>query len=172
MSESLTLYKLIILYMLRKVTFPLTNAQISSFILDQGYTTYFHLQQAISEMVEANLLRKETILNATHYHMTEEGLNTITYFGKDISHEIKADIKTFLKQHAYELRNEVSILADYTKNEQKEYVTRCQVKEHDSHLIDLSLTVPTEELAKSICNNWHKKSQDIYATLMNELGRV
>ena len=29
MGESLTLYKLIVLYMLEKVDFPLTNAQIS-----------------------------------------------------------------------------------------------------------------------------------------------
>ena len=39
MSEPLTLYKLIILYMLEKVDFPLTNAQISGFVLDKGYTT-------------------------------------------------------------------------------------------------------------------------------------
>ena len=42
MAEPLTLYKLIILYMLKKVDFPLTNAQISEFVLDQEYTTYFN----------------------------------------------------------------------------------------------------------------------------------
>ena len=40
MSESFTLYKLIILYMLDKVDFPLTNAQLSDFILDQGCLLY------------------------------------------------------------------------------------------------------------------------------------
>ncbi len=40
MAKSFTLYKLIILYMLNKVDF-LTNSQISEFILDEGYTTYF-----------------------------------------------------------------------------------------------------------------------------------
>ena len=46
MTETLTLYKLIVLYMLHKVDFPLTTAQISDFILEQGYTTYFKLQEA------------------------------------------------------------------------------------------------------------------------------
>ena len=50
MSETFTLYKLIILYMLEKVDFPLTNAQISDFILGKGYTTYFTLQKALSEL--------------------------------------------------------------------------------------------------------------------------
>ena len=169
MSESLTLYKLIILYMLRRVTFPMTNAQISSFILDQGYTTYFHLQQAISEMVEANLLRVETIRNSSHYHMTEEGLNTITYFEKEISDAIKEDIHTFLEQNSYELRNEVFTQADYYKDTNQDYIVRCQVKERDTDLIVLNLTVPTEDTAKVICNNWTKKNQEIYAHLMKEL---
>ena len=41
MAEAFTLYKLIILYMLDKVDFPLTNSQISEFVLDKGYTDYF-----------------------------------------------------------------------------------------------------------------------------------
>ena len=41
MAETFTLYKLIVLYMLDRVDFPLTTSQISEFILDKGYTTYF-----------------------------------------------------------------------------------------------------------------------------------
>ena len=52
MSETFTLYKLIILYMLNKVDFPLTTSQISEFVLDKGYTTYFKLQEAISELTQ------------------------------------------------------------------------------------------------------------------------
>ena len=63
MSEPFTLYKLIVLYMLEKLDFPLTNGQISEFILDKGYTTYFTLQQALSEMVESNLIREEFVHN-------------------------------------------------------------------------------------------------------------
>ena len=59
MSETFTLYKLIVLYMLSKVNFPLTNAQISDFILNKGYTTYFKLQQAISELCEAEIIREK-----------------------------------------------------------------------------------------------------------------
>ena len=33
--ESITLYKLMILYMLNKVNFPLTTSQLSSFLLDK-----------------------------------------------------------------------------------------------------------------------------------------
>ena len=56
MAETFKLsYKLIVLYMLNRVDFPLTNSQISEFILDEGYTTYFKLQQALSELIESRL---------------------------------------------------------------------------------------------------------------------
>ena len=40
MQDPLTLYKLIILYMLQRVDFPLTKAQISDFILEKQYTRF------------------------------------------------------------------------------------------------------------------------------------
>lgn len=59
--------------MLSKVDFPLTNSQISEFILDEGYTTYFKLQQAISELLESGFIREEATHSRTFYHLTEEG---------------------------------------------------------------------------------------------------
>ena len=65
MAKSFTLYKLIILYMLNEVDFPLTNSQISEFILDEGYTTYFKLQQALSELLESGFIREESTHHRT-----------------------------------------------------------------------------------------------------------
>ena len=45
--------------MLQNADDTLTNSQISEFILDRGYTNYFHLQQALSELVEAELVNKK-----------------------------------------------------------------------------------------------------------------
>ena len=39
-QEPLTLYKLIVLYLLNKVSFPLTMAQVSDLILEKEYTSY------------------------------------------------------------------------------------------------------------------------------------
>ena len=52
-TEPLTLYKLMILYLLKSINYPLTNNQLSAFFLDYEYTTYFTLQQAISALEDA-----------------------------------------------------------------------------------------------------------------------
>ena len=61
LSDPITLYKLMILYMLAHVNFPLTNSQLTDFFLDHEYTTYFTLQQALNELREAGLLRMDTL---------------------------------------------------------------------------------------------------------------
>ena len=169
MSETFTLYKLIILYMLEKLDFPLTNAQISEFILEQGYTNYFTLQQAISEMVEAGFIREENTHNRTLYHLTEDGSQTISFFKDNISSAIRNDIDNYMKEKNYELKNEVSVKADYYKNTSKEWTVRCQITEQETTLLDLSLTVPTETEAVNVVNNWNRKNQELYALIMQNL---
>ena len=169
MTEPLTLYKLIVLYMLTKVNCPLTSGQISSFILEQGYTTYFTLQQALSELSDSDLVHTESLRNTTQYSITEEGAKTLEFFKNKISKAIRRDIDTYLKEHKLELRNEVSILADYYKTTSNEYAVHCVVKEKEADLIDLTLTVPLKEQAISICNHWEGRCQEVYSYLMKTL---
>ena len=163
MSETYTLYKLIVLYMLDKVDFPLTTSQISEFILEKEYTTYFKLQETLAEMEHSGLLRVETTHNRTLYHLTDNGLDTIQYFKNKISPAIQRDIDEFLKEKKYDLKEEVSV------NTNHEYEVCCQIVENGFSLIDLKLTVPTESEAEAIAGNWASQSQDIYTLLLAKL---
>ena len=80
MAEPFTIYKLIVLYMGQNSRQELTNSQISEFILDREYTDYLHLQQVLSELVETGLLKRRTVSNSSHYELTEEGRDTLSYF--------------------------------------------------------------------------------------------
>lgn len=169
MAESFKLYKLIVLYMLDKVDFPLTNSQISEFVLDEGYTTYFKLQQAISELADSGFIREESTHSRTFFHLTEEGEETIHYFKDDISPAIQKDIDDFLKSKKYDLKNEVSIKADYYRTSSGQYAVQCQVIEQGAPLIDLTVTVPSEDEAQAISGNWTRKNQEVYALIMEHL---
>ena len=169
MSETYTLYKLIVLYMLDKVDFPLTTSQISEFILEKEYTTYFKLQETLAEMEHCGLLRVETTHNRTLYHLTDNGLDTIQYFKNKISPAIQRDIDEFLKEKKYDLKEEVSVKSDYYLNTNHEYEVCCQIVENGFSLIDLKLTVPTESEAEAIAGNWASQSQDIYTLLLTKL---
>ena len=168
MAEPATLYKLIVLYMLYRVDFPLTTSQISEFILDKGYTTYFRLQSALAELTDSGLLKIELTHNRTLYNLTEEGA-TINYFRNKISPEIRQEIDNFINEKKYDLKEEVSVKSDYYLNTNHEYEVKCQILENGSHLIDMTLTVPTQTEAEAIVNNWNRKNQEIYALLLSQL---
>lgn len=169
LQDPLTLYKLIVLYMLDRVTFSMTAAQVSDFILERDYTNFLSLQQAISDLVEAKLITAETVRNRTHLSITPEGRETLVCFEGRISSSIKQEINAYFKEKEYDLRNEVAVQGSYYRSTSGEYETRLVAKDRNINLVEIVLSVPTEEIAASICDNWQQKNQEIYQHLVTEL---
>lgn len=168
-QEPMTLYKLIVLYMLDRVSFPLTRAQIEGFILEKEYTNYLTLQQAIGELCEIRLISTKTIHNRTQIVLTEEGRSTLSFFCNNIPDPIKKEIDSYLKENSMELRNEVSVTGQYYKTPGGGYQTVLTAAERGETLIELKLSIPDEKTASSVCNNWQKRNEEIYALIMKKL---
>ncbi len=169
MAEALTQYKLIVLYMLDHVDFPLTNTQISNFILEKEYTTYFTIQQAISELLSAELIRAESTHNNTCYYIMPAGKETLSFFPDKISMAIKKDVLTYFAENKIELKQEISVLADYYKTTAQRYAVRCRILEKERTLIDLTIAANTKEQAEAICSNWKEQNEEVYGYLMDLL---
>ncbi len=168
-SESFTLYKLIILFMLNKVDFPLTNLQIANFILEKDYTDYFTIQVTIADLIEAEFISLETVGHSSHYRITPSGRETLSFFEHMISGAIQEDILLYIKKNRYALREEVSTLSEYYEGKKGEYLARLRVMENSEPIIDLTLAVPSEEHASKLCNIWRSKSQKIYEYVLSNL---
>ena len=169
LNEPMTLYKLMNLYMLKQVNFPLTNAQLTNFFTEHEYTTYFTLQQALNELEDAGLIHKEPSHNSTRYEITREGEETLNFFGKNISPAIVNDMDQDLKENKVRLREEVGTSADYYKATGQDYIVHCEVREGKTVLIRLDLALPDKEQAEAMCSNWKEKSQEIYSFAMKTL---
>lgn len=163
-----TLYKLIVLYMLDNLDFPLTNSQISEFILDKGYTDYFTLQQTFYDLEASELIHPENIRNSTRYMITETGRETISMFESKLPEGIKEDITRFFEEKKYQLRKEIDITADYYPVG-KEYMVKCMVKEKKYTLLELKMNVVSKEQAIYICDHWQQKSEEVYNYLIKSL---
>lgn len=169
--ESTTLYKLVILYMLNKVDFPLTQAQMSNFFLNNNYADYFTFRKILTELVESQHISSETVRNSSYYHITSEGSETLGFFVNRIPGAIIDDVDIYLMTNKYELKNEVGTIADYYKSTNSDYIVHCQVKEGRCTLIEMNVSVPTKEEASSMCAKWKDASQDIYSFVMKSLTK-
>lgn len=155
--------------MLNRVNFPLTKAQVGDFILEKEYTNFLTLQQAIAELIDADLVSAKSNRNRTHLVITDEGRATLSFFNNRISDTIKEEIDGYFTANEMEMRNEVSILADYYKSVNGEYEAHLKAKEKDVTMVEITLSVPDEETASAICANWQKKNQEIYQYLTGQL---
>lgn len=169
MQDPLTLYKLIVLYMLNRVTFPITAAQVSDFVLEQDYTNFLTLQQVISQLTDAGLISSMAVRNRTHLSITDEGRETLRFFENRINDTIKNEIDAYFRENEFSLRNEISVQGDYYKSTAGEYNAHLVAMDGDSSLVEITIPVPTEEMASAICDNWQKKNQEIYQYLIREL---
>lgn len=168
-TEATTLYKLMILYMLSKVNFPLSNNQISEFMLDKQYTSYFVLQEVLNALCDDGFVHVMNYRNSTQYKLTKEGSETISFFMSKISNAIRDEIDQYLKENKYDLKCEVGTTSDYYKSTTGDYIVHCQVKEGDTNLIELNISVPLEEQADSMCSKWKEASQEIYDFIIHKL---
>ncbi len=169
MAKPVTIYKLTILNLLDKVDFPLTNTQISDFFLEYGYTDYFHVQQTIHDLAEANLLNAGAFRNRTLYHLTDSGKETLNMLSEKLTDSIRSDTAAYLAKNSTSMRLANTLFSDYAKTPENDYAVHLELAEHGKSKIDLTITVAKQRQAKAICENWEKQNEAVYTYLMDLL---
>ncbi len=177
LSDPMTLYKLMALYLLKHVSYPLTEDRLSEFFISGNYTDYFRLKEILSQLTESGMIRKNTAATATHYSITPEGEEAFGYFGKRLPSEITEEMDKFLLENRVSIRDEVGITADYFPAASsgsgavsgQDFTVCCEINEGRSKLLSLSFTVPDEEQAKYMCSKWRERNQEIYSYLIRQL---
>ncbi len=169
MKQTLPLYKLMILYFLDKARRAVSNAMLSGFFLEREYVNYFNLQQSLAQLHEDNLVQVEHTYNTTYYSITASGTQTVGFFGDDVSSQIKKDIDQYLLDNQYELATATSIKADYTRQDAHSYLAFCSISEREKLLFEIKLSVPDEETARMVCENFKQNSETLYQSLFEQL---
>ena len=168
-SESLMLYKLIILYILDRMDFPITNTELTRFILEKEYCSYITIQQTLEDLIEDGYVAMERSRNSYLYRITSAGKETLSFFYTKISVAIRDDIDAYLSEKEYQLREMVSTTADYYESKKNEFVVELRVIERDSELVHINLLVTSAAEADAICSRWKECSADVYGYLFATL---
>ena len=169
-SESVMLYKLIILYILDRMDFPITNSELTRFILEKEYCTYLTIQQTLEDLIEDRYVEVDHSHNSYLYRITASGKETLSFFYTRISVAIRDDIDAYLSEKEYQLREMVSTTADYYETKKNEFVVELRVIERDSELVHINLLVTSSAEADMICSRWKECSADVYGYLISTLA--
>ena len=171
-SEELAQNKLLLLYIIDKSPKPLTNAEITEFVLDNNYMNFFLVQQFLSELVETNFLKYSDENEKNYYILLNKGKLTLDYFDNRIPKDIKDDIDKKLKIKKIEIMREKQIRGSYIKKNDKEYVVTLKLVEGDTTLFNIDLNVANINQAKLICDNWKKNPDSIYQDILDSIIKL
>lgn len=162
-------HKLILLYIMDEFGIPLTNTQITQFVMEKDYMNYFSLQQFLGELVAAGMLEYSASEQNYFYLLTEKGKNTLQYFKDRLSAEALSSIQKAVALKKQMFLKEMQITADYVKKRENEYIVDLKVVENDITLIDLKLNVASNKHAKQICEKWKNEAPSLYGEIIHLL---
>lgn len=168
-NESLILYKLIILYMLNTIKIPLSNSQLSDFLMQENIASYFTVQQSINELLENKLISGEKVRHTTLYELTNKGEQTLDFYVNLIPEDIIMAIKKFSEENKLEFKQQLSIVAAYEPTTGDNYIVRCSLKEQGNSILEIALEAPGREIAEKMCDNWQKNHEHLYTHIMQQL---
>lgn len=169
MDDILLNYKLSVLYLLDNISWPVSTSGICDVLLEELYSNYFHLQQALSELEGSGMILKETIGNSTYYSMTSTGKEAFVYLEKSLGMDLRKAIMDRIRALHMDTRRTLTASADYSTSITGGCHVQCRLMDGKDPVIDLKLMVPGVEAAKVICASWPLRSQMMYEKLMEEL---
>jgi len=163
-------YKLMIMYMLSRGKFPLSNVAVSGFMSSANYCSYMEVQELITELISDGDIIADTSGSVATYTLSDTGNDTLKYFGNNISRQAREDIRKYLFDNSYELRQDNNTEARVIHNNSNDYTVKCTVSENGITLIGVEFSVPDEESANRMAGAWKTRSNDIYNYIMDKLS--
>lgn len=168
-AETLKLYKLIILYFLDLAKQDITNAILSDFILEHGYTDYFSIQETLHALTGDEMIQVHQTRTTSYYTITHRGQEILDDCAAHLPYDTKLEIRQYLRERKIQISESTSVRTDYSKISTFEYLVKCSVMERGSILFEVSMAVPTEEMAAEMCKNFKKNNDEILGILLKTL---
>lgn len=171
LADSLKLYKLIVLYFLYRSGTKVTNAQLSGFILEYGYTDYISVQETLEILVEDQMIIENQTHAVTYYTLTESGMQTIEYFKKKLPEDTIRQIHKYLKENRMQMVENTTVWTDIIRADLGGYQSICRLLEQEEVLLEVALNVPSKQMAETVCGQFRKKADVVYSLLLKNLTR-
>ena len=166
--------KLLLLYLINRMEFPMSRAQVTDFVSGADFMDYYTLQQTLAVLVETGHLdaTEENALDnsTTRYAVTGEGQMTLEYFEKHIPWSRRQTIDRYITENRGKIKKDYENTATYFPNvENDEFRVKCGVYEDKRALLELFVSVDTREQAKLIQSNWRANASVLYQRIIEAL---
>ena len=165
-NEKDTQDKLIVLYIISKLTKSVTNLQIVDIILDVTGIDYFTLQGILIELKEKGLINLFYQEDTRYYKITDEGVTLLDSLINLVPDFIISRVEKKVDGESREIKQKSVIYADYFPEEEDRFIVKCRIIEGGKKTVEIEIAVSNKEQAIDICNKWYANPSKYYLEII------
>jgi hypothetical protein len=168
--EAIAQNKLLILYLLRSISMPLSEMQILRIVTENGWISYFDMKECMFELIESKLVEQRETPSGDFYAISELGRNTLFYFEKELLGSLRKSIDAYCEANRDDLRLETELSAEYVRIDEGEYKVMLKVLENQIPVFELNLITYSKESAEAFIKKWKDVAPKIYKSTYDSLA--
>lgn len=149
---------------------PLTNLQLLQFLAELDLMDYITMQLILGEMMESGHLQMAPHAMGGLYTLSFTGKENMSMFLHRLPHSIQQQVKEAAVIWKPRFQREMQMMADFNKQEDGAYALRLRLMEKNAPLLDMTLRLPSRDLADQLSRRWSMAASPFYGFLMKTLG--
>lgn len=166
--------KVLILYLLNKITDGIKNDNLYKIISLSKDLNYFYYQELITDLKNSNLIVSFTQDEDSLLELTTEGKNFYELTKSLLPGILKLKADTIFKQEAPSIVEESSISTEFIPKDENNYTVKCKVVEKNETIFEFSIYAGSRDKAKQISDNWKNHANELYPKIVelisNKIG--
>lgn len=159
--------KLITLFIIENFKTPVPNSFIVDTLMLEPFVNYFDLQQQMAELEEEEFVTYYIENNDRFYSITQKGQEALEFFVVRIPKTVRERLLRAIKIKVKDLKNALSIKAEYEKVNDIEYSVTLGISEGNFDMFRLSISVGDEVMAKKMCGVFKNNPQAMYSEFLS-----
>lgn len=163
--------KLITLYIIENFKMPVPNSFIVDTLMLEPFINYFDLQEQMAELENEGFVTYYIEDNDRFYNITAKGTEALGFFKARIPKTVRERLMRAIKIKVKDLKNALSIKANYEKINDIEYKISLSILEGNFELFGISLSVSEEVMAKKICGAFKNNPQTMYSEFLSVITK-
>lgn len=163
--------KLITLFIIENFKTPVPNSFIVDTLMLEPFINYFDLQAQMAELEEEEFVTYYVENNDRFYSITGKGAQALEFFRVRIPKTVRERLLRAIKVKVKDLKNALSIKAEYKKVNDIEYSVSLGISEGNFDMFSLSVSVGDEIMAKKMCGQFKQNPQAMYSEFLSLLTK-
>ena len=148
---------------------PCTELQLLQFLFEYDLMNYFEMMFALNDLCDRGQAARTKKGAGYSYAVTAAGAEALTLFGGRVPPSVCALLKKNGGEWRQRFRREAQNLSEITQTDRGEYELTMRVIEQDMDMMTLTVSLPSQQMARELADRWPRKAAKIYAEVFRML---